>query len=229
MRLGNISVRTGVGVLRIVVLGAGVMGVTTAYEFHRRGHEVVVLEREPAAALQTSFANGGQISVSHAEPWSNPAVLTQVPKWLFKNDAPLLVRLRAYPDMWRWLLRFLRNCCSRRFHQYSAEILGLAIYSRQRLIQIREETGIQYDQQSRGILHIFRDRRAFDTAIDHAKQKQRQGWDHAVLNFRECLALEPALGTRAGGLTGGLYWPLTKAVTSISLRRVRRIILPRVA
>ena len=96
--------------MRVIVLGAGLVGVASAWYLQKAGHEVIVLERQPGAGLETSFANGGQISVSHAEPWANPQVLPKVLKWLGREDAPLLFRLRWDPALFRWGLRFLAEC-----------------------------------------------------------------------------------------------------------------------
>src|SRR5438067_10156927 len=116
--------------MKVMVLGAGVVGTASAWYLRQAGHEVTVLERQPGPALETSFANGGQISVSHAEPWANPAALAQLIKWLGREDAPLLFRLRADPAQWRWGMRFLFECLPSRTRRNIVAILRLALHSR---------------------------------------------------------------------------------------------------
>ena len=144
--------------MKIAVLGAGVVGVTSAWYLAEAGHEVTVLERQPQAGMETSFANGGQISAGHAEPWAKPAALAQILRWLGREDAPLLFRPRADLAQWEWGLRFLFECLPGRFERHCRELAGLAAYSRDCLGQLRDRTGIQYHALSRGILHFCTDR-----------------------------------------------------------------------
>ena len=138
--------------MKVLVLGAGLIGTASAWYLAEAGHEVTVLERQPGAGLETSFANGGQISADHAAPWAKPGVPLQALKWMFREDAPLLFRLRADPAQWRWGLEFLRNCTAGRFKENAARLQQLGRYSRAQLRALRKETGLQYDQVSRGIL-----------------------------------------------------------------------------
>ena len=131
--------------MRVIVMGAGVVGVTTAWYLHQAGHEVTVLERNSGAACETSFGNGGQISVSHAEPWANPSAPLKLLKWLGREDAPLLFRLRADPAQWCWGLQFLRECSAARTRHNMIQLINLGIYSRDSLQALRAEMGIQYD------------------------------------------------------------------------------------
>src|ERR1700761_144863 len=116
--------------MKIIVLGSGLLGVSTAYELGRRGHEVTVLDRHPESAAETSFANGGQLSYSHAEPWANPSVLPKILPWMFRSDAPLVLRPRLDAQMIKWGLSFLRNCTDKRAHVNCANILRLGMYSK---------------------------------------------------------------------------------------------------
>ncbi len=125
--------------MRIAVLGAGVMGVTSAWYLAGAGHEVTVIERQPAAALETSFANGGQISVSHAEPWAGPQVPWQLLSWIGHEASPLLWRLRRDPDQWRWGLAFLAQCTARRARENTAALVRLGLHSRDLLQALRRE------------------------------------------------------------------------------------------
>jgi len=191
--------------MKIAVLGAGVVGVTSAWYLARAGHEVTLIERQAAAAMETSFANGGQISTSHVEPWANPATPKEVLKWLGREDSPLLFRLRADPHQWAWGLSFLRECLPARARANAAQIAAINRYSRTQLLALRAETGIEYEQQTRGILHFFQDRRALDAAVAAAAAERLLGLDLRVLSADECVALEPALSTCVAPVVGGVW------------------------
>ncbi len=193
--------------MKILVLGAGVVGVTSAWYLAKAGHEVTVIDRQPAAGLETSFANGGQISVSHAEPWANPGAPLKILKWLGREDAPLLFRLRADPKQWSWGLRFLFECLPGRTRDNTLTILRLALYSRAQLQALRRETGIAYDHLEKGILHFHTDEREFEAA--HARVRLMQAHDCAmqVKTVTECLEIEPALRHAGIPLVGGTYAP----------------------
>ena len=187
--------------MRVLVLGAGVVGTTSA------GHEVTVVDRQPVAGNETSFANGGQISVSHAEPWANPHVLPQVLKWLGKEDAPLLWRWRADPAQLMWGLRFLRECLPGRTRHNIAAIVALALYSRGCLQALRRELNLEYDQLERGILHVYTQPAAFAQAIEAAKTMRRFGLDRETVSAERCIEIEPALAGARQLLVGGDYTP----------------------
>jgi D-amino-acid dehydrogenase len=191
--------------MRVIVMGAGVIGVASAWYLAKAGHEVVVLERNAGAARETSFGNGGQISVSHAEPWANPSAPFKLLKWLGREDAPLLFRLRADPAQWRWGLRFLRECSSRRSLRNMAQLLALGSYSRHSLQQLRAETGIEYDQLGKGILHFYTSCKEFDAAIEPARVMRELGCERRVIDVDEALRLEPALAHAAPRLVGATY------------------------
>ena len=193
--------------MKVVVLGAGVIGTTSAWYLARAGHEVVVVDRQPLPGNETSFANGGQISVSHAEPWANPHVLPQVVRWLGKEDAPLLWRWRADPDQFAWGLRFLRECLPGRTQQNIAAIVALALYSRRQLQALRQELQLDYDQRERGILHIYTQPRAFAQAVEAARTMRQFGLDRETVNAGRCVEIEPALAAVRDLLVGGDYTP----------------------
>lgn len=193
--------------MKIAVLGAGVIGVTSAWYLARAGHEVTVIDRQDAAAMETSFANGGQISTSHAEPWANPGTPKQVLKWLGREDSPMLFRLRADPHQWAWGLAFLRECLPGRTRANAARIAAINRYSRAQLLALRAETGIQYEQQTGGILRIYEGRRALDEAVAAASLEKLHGVDLRVLTAAECVRLEPALAARAEHIAGGVHAP----------------------
>jgi len=191
--------------LKILVLGAGVVGTCSAWYLQAAGHEVTVVDRQPAAGMETSFANGGQISVSHAEPWANPHVLPRLLKWLGRRDAPLLWHWRADPQQWLWGLRFLRECLPGRVQANVAAILALALDSRRRLQILREELALDYDQLLRGILHVYTDRGELAAAMSAARLMARHGLEREMLDAAACVAIEPALAGAADILVGGDY------------------------
>src|SRR5450432_3243820 len=158
------GIRLGRRRMKVLVLGAGVIGTTTAWFLRECGHEVTVVERHSAAALETSFANGGQISVSHVEPWANPEAPFKILKWLWQADAPLLFRPRLDAQQWRWGLQFLIECLPSRTRRNMLQILAISKYSGEVLRSLRAATGLHYDDLQRGILQIYTDRAGFDGA-----------------------------------------------------------------
>ena len=186
--------------MKIIVLGAGVVGVTGAWYLAKAGHEVTVVERRSAVALETSFANGGQISAGHAEPWAKPSIVPKILGWLGREDAPLLFRPRADWAQWRWGMRFLMECWPGRFERHARTLAGLAAYSRQCLRGLRQELGLRYDQLERGILQFATNERDFESLARHADPAR-------VKSAQECIALEPALAHSRDPLMGGVYNP----------------------
>ena len=139
--------------MKTVVLGAGIIGVSTAYYLLKAGHEVTVIDRQPGPGLETSFANGGQVSASHAMPWANPATPWNLLGWLGRRDAPLVFRLTTDPALWRFLFRFLANCRTAASQDNAAAALALALYNRDMLADIRASTGVEFYAEDKGILH----------------------------------------------------------------------------
>jgi len=178
--------------MRVAVLGAGVIGVATAWYLRQAGHDVRVLDRREGPGLETSFANGGQISADHAAPWAKPGVPLQALKWMVQEDAPLLFRLRADPAQWRWGLQFLRNCTAERFKENAARLQRLGRYSRAQLQALRDDTGIQYDRAARGILVLYTEGHPFEPGMKTPD---------------ECVALEPAIAPMKDRLVGGRVYP----------------------
>jgi len=179
--------------MRILVLGAGLIGVGSAWFLAADGHEVVVVDRQSGPARETSFANGGQISTSHAEPWANPATPLKALKWMGREDSPLLWRWSVDPAQWEWGLRFLRECCPGRTRDNIRAILALALDSRTRLKALRRELGLDYDCLERGILHFYTDAAEFEHAIPQAALMREFGCERVVKTADECRAIEPAL------------------------------------
>ena len=163
------------------------------------------VDRQPGAGLETSFANGGQISVSHAEPWANPHAPLRALSWMEREDAPLLFRLRCDPALFDWSWRFLRECTPGRTRENIRDIVALALYSRERLQALRAETAITYDHLERGILHVYTENAEFESAIAASKVLREFGCDRKTVSADECVAIEPALASARPLLVGGDY------------------------
>jgi D-amino-acid dehydrogenase len=191
--------------MRVLVLGGGVVGVTSAWYLAQDGHEVTVVDRQHAAALETSFANGGQISASYAEPWANPGAPLKILKWLARDDAPLLFRPRLDWRQWRWGLQFLVECLPSRTRHNTIQCLNLALYSRDCLKALRTQTGIEYDQLERGILQFYTEPDEFDRGVEAAGLMREYGCDRDVKTPDECVAIEPALAQCRNHLAGGIF------------------------
>jgi D-amino-acid dehydrogenase len=191
--------------MKILVLGAGVIGTSTAWYLAGQGHEVVVVERRQGPGLETSYANGGQISVSHSEPWSTPDAPVKLVKWWFKPDSPLLFRLRMDPHQWSWGLRFFYECAPWRTRENSRQMVTLSAYSREALAELRSSTGIDYDALERGILHYFTDKASFDEAAHVAPTLRQYGLEMEVKTPAQCVEIEPALAHFSDKLAGATY------------------------
>ncbi|WPB57406.1 D-amino acid dehydrogenase [Xylophilus sp. GOD-11R] len=191
--------------MKVIVMGAGVIGTSTAWYLQQAGHEVTVLERNAGAARETSFGNGGQISVSHAEPWANPSAPLKLLKWLGREDAPLLFRLRADPAQWRWGLKFLVECPAARSTRNMIQLLNLGTYSRDSLQQLRRDTGIAYDHLEKGILHYYTSQKEFDLALEPARVMRELGCEREVIDADQVVRLEPAMAHIRPRLAGATY------------------------
>jgi D-amino-acid dehydrogenase len=193
--------------VKIIVMGAGVVGVTSAWYLAEAGHEVIVVERRREAGMETSFANGGQISAGHAEPWAQPAVLPKILGWLGREDAPLLFRPRADWAQWEWGMRFALECLPGRFERNCRTLAGLAAYSRDSLRELRGSAGLQYDQLERGILHFATSKADFESMARHAEAMRSLGVERQVKSAAECAALEPSLAHSLDAVVGGVFTP----------------------
>ena len=191
--------------MRTIVLGAGLLGMTSAYFLQQLGHQVTVIDRQATPGAETSFANGGQISVSHAEPWANPSAPLKLLQWLGKEDAPLLFRLRADMHQWLWGLQFLRECTPARTRHNIGQIVRLGTYSRSVLQQLRRDTGIQYHQRTQGILHFYTNQKEFDGTLGPAEQMRQLGCDRQVISADEAVRIEPALAHIRPQLAGATF------------------------
>jgi D-amino-acid dehydrogenase len=191
--------------LKVIVLGSGIIGTSSAWFLNKAGHEVTVLERQPGAAQETSFANGCQISVSHAEPWANPSAPWKVLKWLGQEDAPLLYRFRPEWLQWKWAFNFLRECTPARTADNIRQIVALCEYSRLTLQDVRQETGIAYDCETRGILHFYTDKKDFEESLPAAKLMRDLGCPRDSIGADEVIKIEPALASMKDKIVGGDY------------------------
>jgi D-amino-acid dehydrogenase len=191
--------------MRVLILGSGLLGVSSAYYLSQLGHEVTVVDRQANPAAETSFANGGQISVSHAEPWANPSAPLKVLQWLGKEDAPLLFRIRADMRQWLWGLQFMRECTPARTRHNIEQIVRLGTYSRSMLQELRASTGIQYNQRTAGILHFYTSEKEFDGAKGPSEQMRELGCERHLISADEAVKLEPALRHIRPQLAGATY------------------------
>ena len=193
--------------MRIIVIGAGVLGVTQAWYLAQDGHEVTVVDRAPRAGEGTSYANGGLIHASHSEPWNAPGVLWQLLRWVGREDSPLLLRPRHLPGLLRWGLGFLRNSTPARFRRHTGVNAALAVYSLGQLRELRAATGLRYDDDQAGILKVFHDQQALDKALHASGVMASHGVRYSVLDTQQTVALEPALDETRDQLVGGIYYP----------------------
>jgi D-amino-acid dehydrogenase len=193
--------------VKVLVLGAGVVGTTASYFLAREGHTVTVVDRRAAPGEETSFANGGQLSASGARPWANPDVPRLLLKWLGRQDAPLVFRPRYDPTLWRWSLSFLANCLPWRADANTAKILRLAVASRDAMASVIADTSIDFDHRQRGILHVFRSQAGFEKAAEDARQFARLGLSFDVVERERIRQIEPALAPVLSRLAGATYCP----------------------
>jgi D-amino-acid dehydrogenase len=193
--------------MKVLVLGGGVIGVTSAYYLAKAGHEVKVIERRDGPGAETSFANAGQISPGYSSPWAGPGVPLKALRWLTMRHGPLVIRPKADLYMWAWLLRMLRNCTSSRYALNKARMVPLAEYSRDCLRQLRMEAGIAYDERSLGTLQLFRTRQQLDGVAKDIDILRQFDVAHEVLDREGCMAAEPALAHARTDFVGGLRLP----------------------
>lgn len=197
--------------MKICIIGAGVLGVTSAYELARRGHEVTVIERGAEPARECSYANGGQLSYAHAEPWANPGVFPKLFKWAFQDDAPLVLRPSTDIHMMRWGLLFLLNCLPSRARRHSEVMLRLGLYSKAKMAELMADTQVEFHHLSKGILHVFSDQKAYDHARKQADFQHSLGCEEIPMSVAECFKLEPALAGTTKPLVGGIHAPIDES------------------
>ena len=193
--------------MRIVILGAGVIGVTSAYYLAQSGHEVTVIDRQSGPALETSFANAGEISPGYASPWAAPGIPQKAIKWLFMHHAPLIIQPRMDMATIRWVSQMLMNCTSKAYGVNKSRMVRLAEYSRDCLMQLRQDTDIAYDERTQGTLQLFRTQKQVDGAYKDIKVLKADGVPFEVLDPAQCVAAEPGLAASLHKIAGGLRLP----------------------
>ena len=193
--------------MKVLVLGSGVIGVTSAWYLAKAGHDVTVLDRQHGPALETSHANAGEISPGYSSPWAGPGVPFKAVKWLLMKHGPLAIRPRLDPAMWSWLLKMLRNCTSARYAVNKARMVPIAEYSRDCLRELRAATGIAYDERAKGTLQLFRTQGQLDGIAGDVEVLKQFGVPFEVLDRAGCVAVEPALGQVQEKFVGGLRLP----------------------
>jgi len=193
--------------MKVIVLGSGVVGVTSAWYLAQAGHEVVVVDRQKAAGLETSFANAGQVSPGYSAPWAGPGVPLKAIKWLLMRHRPFVLWPRADPSLYRWLVMMVRNCTEDAYHVNKGRMVRLAEYSRDCLRDLRDETAIAYDERAQGTLQLFRTQKQLDHVGDDTAVLDEGGVPYELLDPAGCIAAEPALALVAGKFVGGLRLP----------------------
>lgn len=193
--------------MKVTILGAGVIGVTSAYYLAKAGHEVTVLDRQPGPALETSFANAGEVSFGYCSPWAAPGIPQKALKWIFMEHAPLILRPKLDMAMISWMLQMLRNCTSERYALNKSRMLRLADYARLALAEVRAETNVDYDQRMQGTLQLFRTQAQLDASAKDVKALAADGIPFEVLDPDACIRVEPALAHVRDKIVGGLLTP----------------------
>jgi D-amino-acid dehydrogenase len=193
--------------MKVLIMGAGVIGVSTAYELVKAGCDVSVVDRQPAAGLETSFANAGEISPGYASPWAGPGVPLKAVQWMLDKHGPLVVHPRLDPLMWRWMLQTLFNCTSRRYTLNKSRMVPISEYSRDCLRRLRADTGISYDHRSQGTLQLFRKQSQLDSVDKDITVLREYGVRFELLDRNGCIRAEPALGGAPASFVGGLLLP----------------------
>lgn len=193
--------------MKIVVLGAGVIGVTSAWYLAKAGHQVTVIDRQPGPSLETSFANAGEISPGYSSPWAAPGIPMKAVKWLFMKHAPLIIQPR--PDLHKlgWMARMLANCTTAAYQENKSRMVRLAEYSRDCLMDLRAETGITYDERTQGTLQLFRTQKQVEGAAKDIEVLRADGVPFEVLDRDACLKAEPGLANARDKIAGGLRLP----------------------
>ena len=193
--------------MKIIVLGSGVIGTTSAYYLAKAGHEVTVIDRQPSAGLETSYANAGEVSPGYSAPWAAPGIPIKAMKWLLMRHSPLAIRPSLDPAMWRWVFEMLMNCTSARYETNKGRMVRLAEYSRDCLAQLRADTGISYDERTQGTMQLFRTRKQLDASAADIAVLERYGVPYEVLDPEGCIKVEPALAQVREKFVGALRLP----------------------
>jgi D-amino-acid dehydrogenase len=198
-------------IVHIAVLGGGVIGITTAYALMQAGMKVTLIDRQSALAAECSYANGGQLSYSHGEPWATFSSLQKGLKWMFKDDAPLKLGFRLDAAMWRWTFAFMRECLPARVKHNAEAMLRLGIYSKQKMAEIEAQEPFDYALKKQGILHFFESKKTLQHNIDFARFQEKFGVPFEVWDRKACMEKEPALHAVADRLHSGVFFPIDES------------------
>jgi D-amino-acid dehydrogenase len=193
--------------MKVVILGSGVIGTTSAYFLAKAGHEVTVIDRQPAAALETSYGNAGEVSPGYSSPWAGPGVPLKAIKWLMMKHSPLAIQPTLDLNTWRWVMQMLMNCTNARYEVNKGRMLRMAEYSRDVLQQLRADTGISYDERTQGTLQLFRNQAQLDGAAADIDILKRYDVPYETLDKAGCLKVEPALVNVQEKFVGALRLP----------------------
>ena len=193
--------------MKVLVLGGGVIGVASAYYLARAGHEVEVVDRQSGPALETSFANAGEVSPGYSAPWAGPGVPIKAIKWMLMQHSPLVIWPMLDPAMWRWGAMMLANCTARAYALNKSRMVPIAEYSRDCMKQLRAETGISYDDRAQGTLQLFRTQKQLDGIGGDVAVLRQYGVPFEVLDRAGFCAVEPALQLTQEKFVGALRLP----------------------
>ena len=193
--------------MKVIVLGSGVIGVASAYQLALAGHEVTVVDRQPAPGLETSYANAGEVSPGYSAPWAGPGVPLKAVKWLLMQHRPLVIRPHLDLALIRWGVAMLRNCTTARYELNKGRMVRLAEYSRDCLRELRSQTGLHYDERMQGTLQLFRTQKQLDASAADVKVLKRTGVGFELLDRAGCIRHEPALARVQQKFLGGLLLP----------------------
>jgi len=193
--------------MKVLVLGAGVIGVTSAWYLAKAGHEVTVIDRQSEPASETSFANAGQVSFGYTTPWAAPGLVVKALKWLGRKNSPLIIRPQMSFEMMRWMLAMLRNCDEARYRQNKAHMIRISDYSALALAALRQETGIEYDARQRGTIQLFRSKEQMAAMAKDTDILKADGVEFEILDASGCVAVEPGLASIQDQIVGGLRTP----------------------
>ena len=193
--------------MKVLILGAGVIGTTSAYYLAKAGHEVTVIDRQPGPALETSFGNAGELSYGYASPWAGPGIPLKALKWLTMVDGPLVIRPMLDPRMWLWGLSLLANCTSRAYAINKSRMVRLADYSSAQMAELRKLPGLAFEGRERGTLQLFRSQQQLDHILGDVEVLKQYGVPFEVLDPAGCVAAEPGLATAAVPFVGALRLP----------------------
>ncbi|AJR05278.1 D-amino acid dehydrogenase small subunit [Photobacterium gaetbulicola] len=193
--------------MKVIVLGSGVVGLTSAWYLRQAGHDVTVIDRQPRSAEETSFANAGQISYGYSSPWAAPGIPVKAMKWLLQEHAPLKIKPSVSPELYLWASKMLANCNTSRYQVNKSRMLRIANYSRECLKQLRSDFDLHYEGRQQGTLQVFRTHKQLEAVAKDIELLAESGTRYQELDVAGCIAAEPALASVKDKLVGGLRLP----------------------